>query len=139
MGNRYLGPISPSLTKGHRFILAITDYFSKWAEAIPLIEVETSNVVNFIIYHVIHRFGVPRRIIQIMVPNLQAKYSISFALSTIFRIWRQLLITLLLMVWRKHSIRQSSSYSRNSFRQINEIGMRSSVNVFGLTELRFEL
>jgi len=23
-------------SKGHRFILAITDYFSKWVEAIPL-------------------------------------------------------------------------------------------------------
>jgi len=26
-----IGSISPSSTKGHRFILAITDYFSKWA------------------------------------------------------------------------------------------------------------
>ena len=34
-------PISPSSKKGHRFILAITDYFSKWVEAIPLIEVIT--------------------------------------------------------------------------------------------------
>jgi len=56
-------PISPSSIRGHRFILAITDYFSKWAEAIPLIEVKTFNVVNFIKHHVIHRFGVPRRII----------------------------------------------------------------------------
>jgi len=49
-----IGPISPSSTKDHRFILAITDYFSKWAEAIPLVEVKTSNVVNFIKHHVIH-------------------------------------------------------------------------------------
>ena len=38
-----IGLISPSSTKGHWFILTITDYFSKWAEAIPLIEVKTSN------------------------------------------------------------------------------------------------
>ena len=43
-----VGPISLSSIKGHQFILAITDYFSKWVEAIPLIEVKTSNVVNFI-------------------------------------------------------------------------------------------
>jgi len=49
-----IGPISPSSTKGHWFILAITDYFSKWAEAIPLAEVKTFNVVNFIKHHVIH-------------------------------------------------------------------------------------
>ena len=51
-------------TKDHRFILAITDYFSKWTKSIPLIEVKTFNVVNFIKHHVIHRFGVPRRIIH---------------------------------------------------------------------------
>ena len=64
MGMDVVGPISPSSTRGHRFILAITDYFSKWAEAIPLVKVKTSNVVNFIKHHVIHRFGVPRRIIH---------------------------------------------------------------------------
>ena len=37
-------PISPSSTKGHRFILAITDYFSKWAEAIPLAGVKTYTI-----------------------------------------------------------------------------------------------
>ena len=57
-----VGPISPSSTKGHRFILAITNYFSKWAEAILHIEVKTSNVVNFTKHHVIYRFGVPRLI-----------------------------------------------------------------------------
>jgi len=59
-----VGPISPSSTKSYRFILAITDYFLKWVEAIPLIEVKTSNVINFIKHHVIYRFGVPRWIIH---------------------------------------------------------------------------
>ena len=59
-----VGPISSSSTKGHQFILAITNYFSKWAEAIPLAEVKTSNVVNFIKHYIIHRFGVPKRIIH---------------------------------------------------------------------------
>ena len=64
MGIDVIGPISPSSTKGHQFILAITDYFSKWVEAIPLIKVKTSNVINCIKYHVIHRFGVPKQIIH---------------------------------------------------------------------------
>jgi len=34
-GMDVVGPISSPSSKGHRFILAITDYFSKWAEAIP--------------------------------------------------------------------------------------------------------
>jgi len=58
-----VGPISPS-SKGYRFILAITDYFSKWAEAIPLREVKVSDVVKFVKHHVIYRFSVPWRIVH---------------------------------------------------------------------------
>ncbi|KAJ6850213.1 uncharacterized protein M6B38_265620 [Iris pallida] len=60
-----IGPINPPSVKGHRFILALTDYFSKWAEeAVPLVEVKTSNVISFIKHHVIYRFGIHRRIIH---------------------------------------------------------------------------
>ena len=78
MGNRCRRPISPSSTKGHRFILAITDYFSKWAEAIPLVEVKTSNVVNFIKHHVIYRFGVSRRIIYDIGPQFVSQVFYQF-------------------------------------------------------------
>jgi len=57
-------PISPPLTKGHRFILTITDYFSKWAEAIPLREVKISDVIKFIKHHVVYYFGVPQWIVH---------------------------------------------------------------------------
>ena len=59
-----IGPINPPSSRGHRFILAITEYFSKWAEAIPLAEVKTANMVNFIKHHVIYPVGIPRRIIH---------------------------------------------------------------------------
>ena len=76
--------------KGHQFILAITDYFSKWVEVIPLIEVKTSYVVNFIKHHVIHRFGVPRWIIHDNGPQFASqvfyqfcnKYQIQNVVST---------------------------------------------------------
>lgn len=35
LGIDYVGPISPTAADGSRFILTITDYFTKWAEAIP--------------------------------------------------------------------------------------------------------
>src|SRR5436853_7940493 len=63
-GMDIIGPINPPSSRGHRFILAVTDYFSKWAEAIPLREVKATDVVKFIKHHVIYRFGVPRRIVQ---------------------------------------------------------------------------
>jgi len=49
-----IGSISPPSAGGHRFILAITDYFSKWAETIPLAEIKTINIINFIKHNVIH-------------------------------------------------------------------------------------
>ena len=70
LGIDVIGSISPSSTKGHQFILTITDYFSKWEEAIPL---KTSNVVNFIKHHVIHLFGVPRRIIHDKGPQFASQ------------------------------------------------------------------
>jgi len=43
-----IGPISPPSDRGHRFILVITDYFSKCAEVVPLAKVKMINIINFI-------------------------------------------------------------------------------------------
>ncbi|XP_012841226.1 PREDICTED: uncharacterized protein K02A2.6-like [Erythranthe guttata] len=48
---------------GHLYILAATDYFSKWAEAVPLREVKKENVADFIRINIIYRYGVPRYVI----------------------------------------------------------------------------
>ncbi|KAK4397400.1 hypothetical protein Sango_1576600 [Sesamum angolense] len=42
-----VGPLTKS-SGGHLYILAATDYFSKWAEAVPLKEVKKENVADFI-------------------------------------------------------------------------------------------
>ncbi|KAL0445562.1 UNVERIFIED_CONTAM: hypothetical protein Slati_1684100 [Sesamum latifolium] len=57
-----VGPMTKS-SGGHLYILAATDYFSKWAEAVPLKEVKKENVVDFIRTNIIYRYGVPRYII----------------------------------------------------------------------------
>ncbi|GKV35504.1 hypothetical protein SLEP1_g43762 [Rubroshorea leprosula] len=59
-----IGPITPKSSAGHAYILAATDYFSKWAEAIPLREVKKENVVDFIRVNIIYRYGVLRIAIQ---------------------------------------------------------------------------
>jgi ribonuclease HI len=61
-GMDVIGPIDPPSSGGHRFILAATDYFSKWAEAVPLREVKSANAINFLERHIIYRFGIPHRI-----------------------------------------------------------------------------
>ena len=42
-----VGPL-PKSSGGHSYILAATDYFSKWSEAVTLKEVKKENVANFI-------------------------------------------------------------------------------------------
>ncbi|KAL0320261.1 UNVERIFIED_CONTAM: hypothetical protein Sradi_5287600 [Sesamum radiatum] len=56
-------PITPKSSVGHIYILAATDYFSKWAEAVPLKEVKKETVVDFIRVNIIFRYGVPRYVI----------------------------------------------------------------------------
>ncbi|XP_070026124.1 uncharacterized protein [Nicotiana sylvestris] len=48
---------------GHLYILAATDYFSKWAEVVALKEVKKENVASFIRVNIIYRFGIPCYII----------------------------------------------------------------------------
>jgi hypothetical protein len=54
-----IGAIEPPSTRGHHIILVAIAYFSKWAEAIPLREVSSDNVINFLERQIIYRFGVP--------------------------------------------------------------------------------
>ena len=59
-----IGPISPPTSKGHRFILSITDYFFKWVEVIPLKDVKTSDMIKFTKNHALYHFVVPRQIVH---------------------------------------------------------------------------
>nr|XP_009777722.1 PREDICTED: uncharacterized protein LOC104227220 [Nicotiana sylvestris]XP_016508293.1 PREDICTED: uncharacterized protein LOC107825885 [Nicotiana tabacum] len=45
------------------YILAATDYSSKWVEAVPLKEVKKETVIDFIKSYIIFRYGIPRYII----------------------------------------------------------------------------
>jgi len=58
-GMDVIGPISPSISKGHYFVLAITDYFSKWVKVVPLKKVKRSDVIKFIKHHILYHIGVP--------------------------------------------------------------------------------
>jgi len=69
-------PINPPTSKGHHFILVMMDYFSKWAEVVPLKEVKILNMIKFIKHHVLYHFGVHRQIVHNkMDPNSSAKHS----------------------------------------------------------------
>ena len=55
-----IGQIFPPLSKGHKFILVATDYFTKWVEAIPLKTVTSKNMVDFVKEHIMYYFEIPQ-------------------------------------------------------------------------------
>jgi IS30 family transposase len=57
-----IGQINPPSSKGHKFVLLATYYFTKWVEAIPLKKVTSENMVEFVKEHIIYRFGIPQTI-----------------------------------------------------------------------------
>jgi hypothetical protein len=52
-----MGPL-PQTDKGHKYILVITDYFTKWAEAYPMKDQEASTVADFLVDFICH-YGLP--------------------------------------------------------------------------------
>ena len=56
-------PVNPP-SRGYIWILVVTEYFTKWAEAVPLCKATGGAVANFIKENIIIRFGVPHRIIS---------------------------------------------------------------------------
>ncbi|KAL1336743.1 hypothetical protein AAHE18_10G084400 [Arachis hypogaea] len=77
-------------SKQHKFILVAIDYFMKWVEAVPLIKVSQSEIIDFVEEHIIHRFGIPRTLSTDQgtmftgqrVKNFAASRSINMVTST---------------------------------------------------------
>ena len=78
-GTDVVGPIDPPSSGGHRFILAATDHFSKWTEAIALRVVTAEAIIQFFQNNIIYRFGVPRRIISDNGPAYRSNKISKFA------------------------------------------------------------
>ncbi|CAG2212110.1 unnamed protein product [Mytilus edulis] len=49
----------PETENGNRYILVVSDYYTKWTESFPMPNMEASTVVKIIVEEIIARFGVP--------------------------------------------------------------------------------
>nr|CAH66649.1 OSIGBa0146I21.6 [Oryza sativa]CAH66655.1 OSIGBa0092J07.1 [Oryza sativa] len=49
-----------AMGEGHRFVLVAMDYFTKWTEAVPFKNMTHTEAIDFILKHIIHRFGIPQ-------------------------------------------------------------------------------
>jgi len=61
-GMDMIGQINPPTSKGHKWILVATDYFTKWVEAVPMKNVTAKDMVNFIKKHIVYHFSIPQTI-----------------------------------------------------------------------------
>ena len=59
-GSDFIGQINPPSSKGHRFVLVAMDYFTKWTEVVPLKNMTHRELIEFIMEHIIYRFGIPQ-------------------------------------------------------------------------------
>ena len=54
----------PTVPGGLKFAAVAMDYFTKWAEAIPLSIITEKNMSKFIREHIIYRFGIPHSLVS---------------------------------------------------------------------------
>jgi transposase InsO family protein len=63
----------PKSTRSKQYILTLVDHFSKWAEAIPLVNHTAPSVAKALMTHVFSRFGVPRQILTDRGPEFESE------------------------------------------------------------------
>ena len=109
MGHGHDWTDQPSSSKGHQWVLAATDYFTKWVEAVPMRLVASIDVISFVKEHIIHRFGIPQTITtnggSVFISEEFRKFADDMGIKLI----RYLRIMPKLMDRLKHLTRASSS------------------------------
>jgi hypothetical protein len=59
----FIGPINPSSSTWHIFILKAIDYFTKWNEFVPLRHAQDEREISFLESNIFSRFGLSLEII----------------------------------------------------------------------------
>ena len=67
------GPL-PQTLNGHKYILTVTDYYSKWVEAVPMLSCLPPDVAKNVA-EVIAHFGYPLRILSRLPHDIVHKVS----------------------------------------------------------------
>jgi hypothetical protein len=81
-----IGQIYPLSSKGHKFVVVATNYFTKWVEAVPLKMVMSQNMIDFVQEHIIYQFGIPRTITTDQGAMFISEEFESFATGTGFKL-----------------------------------------------------
>ena len=60
----FLEPITPESTNGNKHILVITDYFSRWVEAVALKNQKAITTAHCVFETIVARHGMPKSIVS---------------------------------------------------------------------------
>ena len=77
-GLDFIGEINPSSSGQHKWILTATDFFTKWVEAIPMINATDKVIIEFIQENILSRFGCPRKLLNDKFQDFKSKYMVAF-------------------------------------------------------------
>jgi transposase InsO family protein len=80
-GLDFIGEMHSSSSKGHRFVLVATDYFSKWVEAVPLRNMTHREVIEFVLQNIIYQFGVSQTLMTDQGASFMSHQFKEFAMS----------------------------------------------------------
>ncbi|GJZ42546.1 reverse transcriptase domain-containing protein [Tanacetum coccineum] len=61
-GMDILGPLTPA-RGGSKFVIVAIDYFTKWVEAKPLVNITCKEVIHFMMDNIICKYGLPKVIV----------------------------------------------------------------------------
>ena len=75
------GEINPNWLELHKYIPTTTDYFSKWTKAIPLNIINDTEVIQFLQWNIVTRFGVPNCLVIDNAKYFSSLKIVEFALK----------------------------------------------------------
>ena len=67
-----MGPL-PTSSKGMKYILVVTDIFSKWVETFPITATDTETLATILVDEIVCRYGVPSTLHNDRGANLTSK------------------------------------------------------------------
>ena len=83
-----VGEINMNSLKLHKYILTTTNYFSKWTKEIPLKVINDTEVIQFLQWNIVTRFGVPNYLVfdnakyfsSLKIVEFDLKYNINIVI-----------------------------------------------------------
>jgi hypothetical protein len=72
-GLDFIGEIHPQSSTQHKWILTVTDYFTKWIEAVPTRQATDTVIIQFLQNNILSRFGCPIKIITENATTFKSK------------------------------------------------------------------